>query len=98
MDFVTNVISSSISAVILRYPLPFFIELLPTYLQREVEEKVVSKLIDVIYWIERTVGFRYDSFISDSFNSNSSCSISTDSKEGSSLNLRFSGTLFEQVH
>lgn len=68
IDGATNVMARSICNVILHTPLPMFLEYLVADLRKDTASNVKAKVVDFLTRIEPLVGFKCQSFISDSCN------------------------------
>lgn len=69
IDGATNVLSKSMSNVIIHTPTPLFIEYLKSDMHRETTANVAAKVKDVLQRIDEKLGFKCcDAFISDSCN------------------------------
>lgn len=68
IDGATNVMARSICNVILHTPLPMFLEYLVADLRKDTSSSVKAKVVDFLTRIEPLVGFKCQSFISDSCN------------------------------
>lgn len=74
IDGATNLLSKSMSNVIVHTPLPFFIEYLKSNLYHETTRNVVYRLKDVMERLDERVGFKYSkSSTSDSCNGMAMC-------------------------
>lgn len=68
IDGATNVLSKSISNVIIHTPMRFFVKYLRSDLKRETKPNVLAKIKDSISRVGELIDYSIDSFLSDSCN------------------------------